>query len=80
MEHPSKVVFLRNKNECIPFNNVNALINDFLLDIIRHCFALRFNLCLVKFQIFFCFFAKIECGLYFLNRFDVLMSKMIFKK
>jgi len=26
------------------------------------------------------FFAKIECGLYFLNRFDVLMSKMIFKK
>ena len=26
------------------------------------------------------FFAKIECGLYFLDRFDVLMSKMIFKK
>ena len=26
------------------------------------------------------FFAKIECGLYFLDRFDVLMSKMILKK
>jgi hypothetical protein len=26
------------------------------------------------------FFAKIECGLYFLDRFDVLMSKIIFKK
>ena len=29
---------------------------------------------------FYFFFAKIECGLYFLDRFDVLMSKMIFKK
>ena len=29
---------------------------------------------------FFFFFAKIEFGLYFLDRFDVLMSKMIFKK
>jgi len=28
----------------------------------------------------FFFFAKIECGLYFLDRFDVLISKMIFKK
>jgi hypothetical protein len=28
----------------------------------------------------FFFFAKIECGLYFLDRFDVLVSKMIFKK
>jgi len=28
----------------------------------------------------FLFFAKIECGLYVLDRFDVLMSKMIFKK
>jgi hypothetical protein len=26
------------------------------------------------------FFAKIECGLYFLDRFNVLMSKMILKK
>jgi len=26
------------------------------------------------------FFAKIECGLYLLDRFDVLISKMIFKK
>jgi hypothetical protein len=25
-------------------------------------------------------FAKIKCGLYFLDRFDVLMSNMIFKK
>jgi len=31
-------------------------------------------------QILIFFFAKIECGLYFLDRFDVLMSKMIFKK
>jgi hypothetical protein len=31
-------------------------------------------------QILIFFFAKIECGLYFLNRFDVLISKMIFKK
>ena len=28
----------------------------------------------------FFFVAKIECGLYFLDRFDVLMSKIIFKK
>jgi hypothetical protein len=28
----------------------------------------------------FFFVAKIECGLYLLDRFDVLMSKMIFKK
>ena len=26
------------------------------------------------------FFSKIECGLYLLDRFDVLISKMIFKK
>jgi len=26
------------------------------------------------------FFAKIKCGLYFLDRFDMLMSKMILKK
>jgi len=26
------------------------------------------------------FFIKIECGLYFLDRFDVLMPKIIFKK
>jgi hypothetical protein len=35
------------------------------------CFSPNFN---------YFFFAKIECGLYFLDRFDVLMSKMIFKK
>ena len=28
----------------------------------------------------FFFFVKIKCGLYFLDRFDVLMSKIIFKK
>ena len=28
----------------------------------------------------FFFFVKIECGLYFLDRFNVLISKMIFKK
>ena len=28
----------------------------------------------------FFFFAKIECGLYFFDRFDVLISKIIFKK
>jgi len=28
----------------------------------------------------FFFFTKIECGLYFLDRFDLLMSKIIFKK
>ena len=37
--------------------------------------AFRSNL-----NFFFFIFAKIECGLYFLDRFDVLMSKMIFKK
>jgi hypothetical protein len=31
-------------------------------------------------QILNFFFAKIKCGLYFLDRFDVLMSKIIFKK
>jgi len=31
-------------------------------------------------QILKFFFAKIECGLHFLDRFDVLMLKIIFKK
>jgi hypothetical protein len=31
-------------------------------------------------QISIFFFVKIECGLYFLDRFDVLMLKIIFKK
>jgi hypothetical protein len=35
-------------------------------------------LCFVQIKIFF--FVKIKRGLYFLNRFDVLMSKIIFKK
>jgi len=45
---------------------------------LRDSLAVRFNLCFAKFWIFF--FVKIECGLYFLNRFDVLMLKMVFKK
>ena len=45
---------------------------------LRARLALRSKLRFVKFKIFF--FAKIECGLYFLDRFDVLMSKIIFKK
>ena len=43
--------------------------------------GLRCNLLFEKIQtFFFFFFAKIEFGLYFLDRFDVLMSKIIFKK
>ena len=40
--------------------------------------ALRCNRLFAIFQTFF--FVKIECGLYFLDRFDVLISKIIFKK
>jgi hypothetical protein len=47
-------------------------------ELLRACLAVRFNLRFAKFKNFF--FAKIECGLYFLDRFDVLMLKMIFKK
>jgi hypothetical protein len=43
----------------------------------RDCLAVRFNQYFVKFWFIF---TKIECGLYFLDRFDVLMLKMIFKK
>jgi hypothetical protein len=43
------------------------------------CLVLRLNLFFTEFQFYF-FFAKIECGLYFLDRFDVLMLKIIFKK
>ncbi|KAJ6976644.1 dof zinc finger protein DOF4.6-like [Populus alba x Populus x berolinensis] len=42
------------------------------------CLALRPNRLFKKIQFFF--FAKIECGLYFLDRFNVLISKIIFKK
>ena len=42
-----------------------------------HCGQTGF---LKKFKIFFFFFFKIECSLYFLDYFDVLMSKIIFKK
>jgi hypothetical protein len=35
---------------------------------------------LTCFLLNFIFFVKIKCGLYFLDRFDVLISKMIFKK
>jgi hypothetical protein len=47
---------------------------------VRERLALLFNLFFGEFQIFFFFFAKIECGLYLLDRFDVLISKIIFKK
>jgi len=40
-------------------------------------FLNRYNYVLLNFKFFF---AKIECGLYFLNRFDVLISKIIKKK
>jgi hypothetical protein len=52
----------------------NAKAESFLIA----CLALRLNLRLIKFLNFF--FAKIECGLHLLDRFDVLMSKIIFKK
>jgi hypothetical protein len=47
---------------------------------LRERLALLFNLLFSEFQIFFFFFAKIECGLYLLDCFDVLISKIIFKK
>jgi len=47
-------------------------------------FSNRFRACLAVEpafdQISIFFFVKIECGLYFLNSFNVLMSKIIFKK
>jgi hypothetical protein len=46
---------------------------------IDRLFGSAVELAFHRISIFF-FFAKIECGLYFLDRFDVLMSKMIFKK
>jgi len=46
---------------------------------VRERLALLFNLFFGEFQFFF-FVAKIECDLYLLDRFDVLISKMIFKK
>jgi hypothetical protein len=54
------------------------MVCNFLLGLytrLRHCVC---NCVSSNFEIIF--FAKIECGLYFLNRFDVLMSKIIFKK
>ena len=49
-----------------------------LITPVWHCGQTGF---LKKFKIFlFLFFAKIECGLYFLDCFDVLMSKIILKK
>jgi hypothetical protein len=46
------------------------------LESVWHCVC---NCVSSNFENFF-FFTKIECGLYFLDRFDMLMSKMIFKK
>jgi len=45
------------------------------IDTVWYCV---YNCVLLNFKILF--FVKIKCGLYFLDRFDVLMSKMIFKK
>jgi len=53
------------------------------IQVILKCFMGLFSIVFVIafYQILiFYFFAKIECGLYFLDRFDVLMSKIIFKK
>jgi len=58
--------------------NLIWVMNRSTTRIVRGCLVLRLNLLFTEFQFYF-FFAKIECGLYFLDRFDVLMSKMIFK-
>jgi hypothetical protein len=51
---------------------------------VLNCFFLLFGIVFViafhQILKFFFFFTKIECGLYFLDRFDVLMLKIIFKK
>jgi hypothetical protein len=44
----------------------------------KSLFGSALNLCLIKFNFFF--FIKIECGLYFLDCFNVLILKIIFKK
>jgi hypothetical protein len=43
----------------------------------KSLFGSALNLYLTKFYFFF--FVKIECGLYFLNCFNVLILKIIFK-
>jgi hypothetical protein len=48
-------------------------------DIIKRLFGSAVEPAFHRISNFF-FFAKIEYGLYFLDRFDVLMSKMILKK
>jgi hypothetical protein len=53
------------------------LVNPRFLSMLR-LFGIAFVTAFRQILIFF--FAKIECGLYFLDRFDVLISKMIFKK
>jgi hypothetical protein len=68
----------------------NAVRNLMTLwEIIFHCCTMLYASSKRPFDIAFVtafhqilnfFFAKIECGLYFLDRFDVLMSKIIFKK
>jgi len=63
-------------NHGVIYNHVVAAV--ILVKPIRDCLDVHFNLCFAKFWIFF--FAKIEYGLYFLDRFDVLILKMIFKK
>jgi len=48
------------------------------IGLFRACLALRWIRVWLNFKFFI--FVKIECVLYFLDRFDVLISKMIFKK
>ena len=52
------------------------VVEPFVIDL-EHVWLCGLTYFLVKFQFFL---IKIKCGLYFLNRFDVLISKIIFKK
>jgi len=80
---PSWVFFLApgEKPKYIKVKHLDSIemVTFCFLLVTRERLALLFNLLFSEFQIFF-FFVKIECGLYLLDRFDVLISKMIFKK
>jgi hypothetical protein len=67
----------RHRQQSLPLKRENTLfaLVVFELGNVWYCVC---TCVFSKFEFFF--FAKIECGLYFLNRFDVLMSKMILKK
>ena len=68
----NRLNFFKKIKRYIKFNLINLTLTDekpvWLCS--STCFSPNFNF----------FLAKIECGLYFLDRFDVLMSKIIFKK